>query len=208
MEIKFKDKFSFKIPSLPPIDDKNRNWILGGAMLAIFLFDYFVIMQPFQLAPLLKMNPKIDIAKKNHKKALFDIKNVDQYKKDLEGAKEKMGEVGTRILSKEEIPKILDNISRLAMESNILINQIMPLKDSQKKVLQNDEGEYYSISILISVRGGYHELGHFINRVETDEIFMTINDFDVVANSNDSMRHSVKLTINAFILKKTEKEKS
>ncbi len=203
--INIPQKIGFEIPQ---IDQKYNNLLLGGFLLILFLCDYFLIMQPFQISPLIKMNSSIKSGINDFKQAKFDIANIEQYKEDLIKVRQQLKEQGSTILSQEEIPTILDNISKLARKTDVQINQIMPMKESKKMVLQNDDGRYYSMDILIMGRGGYHELGRFFGEIETDPIFMSIGDFDIASKSDDNKRHVIQITIKAFIIEKKESNKT
>lgn len=183
---------------LDNLNEKNRYYVLGGILILVFLLDYFVIMMP-QVKTLVVLNPKITTLSKDLKQARADIKGVNQYQAQVAQLREKMKMVGSNILAREEIPTILENISVLANVSKIKINQIMPMKESQKLVLSNDEGSYYSLPILINARGSYHNIGRFLNRIEMNGIVMSVLDFDITATNDDPYRHSLNLTVKTFV---------
>lgn len=187
------------------LNEKNRYYVLGAVLIGIFLLDYFVIMMP-QLKTLSVVNPKISALSKELKQTRSDIKNSKQYQTQVAQLREKMKMTGTKILAKEEIPTILESISVIASATKVRINQIMPMKESQKLVLTNDEGRYYSLPILVNARGSYHNIGRFLNHIETNGIFMSIIDFDIVATNDDPYRHSLNLTVKTFIRERPERE--
>ncbi len=204
--------FSLKIPEditkkFSQIDEKNRKWIVGGVLLLIFLGDYFLIMKPFQVNNLLSINPKITVLRKDLKQARIDIKRIAQYRRQVRELRQRMKKIGNRILQTEEIPVILEEISLLARKNDVRINQIMPMKDSMEEVLDNKEGTYYSLPILISAKAGYHNLGRFINQLEQDKIFMSITGLDIAGNVDNPRLHTICITIKAFIMDKKEKGK-
>ncbi len=185
------------------MNEKNRYYVLAAILIGIFVIDYLFIMMP-QVRTLLALNPKISALSKDLKQARDDIKKVDQYQAELRGFKEKMKTIGKKILNREEIPTILDNISLIANASKVRINQIMPIRESQNLVLTTDEGKYFSFPILVVAKGGYHDLGRFLNKIENNRIFMSIMDFDITGNSDDTTHHSARITIKAFIREKSE----
>ena len=189
------------LAKLPPMDEKNRYYYLGGMLLLVFLLDYFLIMQP-QLRTLMTLNPKISLLQRDYGKAQDDINKFKEYQVTLEKLRSQKNVLGNTVLLKEEISTILENISLLANSSGIKINQIVPLKDSEKVIMENEDGQYYSFPVLVDARGGYHNLGQFFNRLETDAIFMNISSFDMAANSADLVNHSARITVNAFYLDK------
>jgi len=188
---------------LTALDEKNRYYVLGGILLFIFLLDYFLIMQP-QLKTMMALNPKITILAKDFKRVKGDIPRYNQYQEEVLKLREKKMVSGTKILLKEEISMILENISRIANRVGVRINQIMPIKDSQQLALTNEDGNYYTLPILVDAKGGYHDIGRFFNQVENDPIFMSITDFDITANTSDPTHHSTRITIKAYVLGKGE----
>lgn len=188
------------------LEEKKRYYVLAGILLIIFLLDYFLIMQP-QLKTLMTLNPKITILAKDFKKAKEDIPRFHQYQQEVVKLREKKIAIGTKILAKEEIALVLENISRIANRQGVRINQIMPLKDSQQLVLTNEDGRYDTLPILIDAKGGYHDFGRFFNQIEQDPIFMSITDFDMTANTSDPAHHTVRMTITAYVLEKDQEQK-
>ena len=186
---------------LPKITEKNRNYVLGGVLFGIFLLDYFLIMSP-QLRTIMALNPKIAILKKSVKTTNENIAKIDQHRSELAKLKDEMTVLGNTILLREEIPNILKRISLIANETNVNLSQIVPLKNSEKLVLSNDVGKYYSLPMLVTASGGYHDLGRFFNRIERDEIFMSVIDFNIAATDKNLQRHSIKATIKAFGIEK------
>ncbi len=193
------------LAKLPPLDEKNRYYYLGGVLLLVFILDYLLIMQP-QLKTLMTLNPKISVMAKDYAKAKEDIQKFQEYKTQLEKMRFEKDIVHNTIPLKEEIPTILENISTLANSCGVKINQIVPLKDSEKVVMENEDGQYFSALVLVDARGGYHNLGQFFNHIETDPVFMSIAGFDFSANSEDSVNHSGRVTINAFYLERSSGE--
>ena len=185
------------------VNEKNRYYIIAGVLAVILAVDYFAVMMP-QIRTMIALTPKIQTLSKDLKQAKNDIAHKAQYESDVVRLRAKMMAVDSSILSREEIPKILDNIAFLASKTKVKITQVMPIKESQELVLSTDDGKYYSIPILLNARGGYHDLGRFINRIEQDRIFMTITDVDIVAASDDPVRHSTTMKIKAFILERAE----
>lgn len=186
---------------LSTLSEKNRYAVLGGIMLAIFIFWYFLLMQP-QLKNLMKLSPQIVELARNLTEAQRNIQAIGEHRERLAQLRAQAKASGGKILLKEEIPAILEDISRIANESKVRINQIIPIKESQQLVLSKDDGKYYSLPVLVTARASYHNIGRFFSRIEGADIFMSITDFDIVANSDDPSLHSLKVTIKAFVREK------
>ena len=188
---------------LPKIDEKNRYYILGGILVFIFLMDYFLVLQP-QLSTLRSINPKITLLEGDLNNARDNVKKTNQYEADLVKLREQLKAIERQVISKEEVPMVLEKISRMANKFSVKIDQIMPLKGSEEIALKNKENRYLYLPILVQARSGYHNFGRFLNALETDAIFLNVTDFSFTADGNDPERHVAKLTIKIIIFEKTE----
>ena len=186
--------------------EKNRYLVVGIILLFIFLLDYFLIMKP-QLGLLNSVNPKLTILEQDIKELRENIPKINLYQKEINQLKEQFQKTGYRIPYKEEMSLILEGISRLANQNKIKIAQMMPVKGAQELLLKNNEGKYYSFSIFVDVEGSYHDIGRFVNKIEKDDIFKSISALSITANPKDAVHHSVKMTIKAIILEKTEPQR-
>lgn len=196
------DKISQVIPKL---NEKNRYYILGGLLFVIFLVDYFLVMAP-QLGTLRVLNPKITLLASDIKTAEENNRMLSQYRVDQERLLEKINAANKRIISKEEVPLIMEKISRMANKAGVKIDQIMPLKGSEEMVMKNNEGKYYSLPILIDARSGFHGFGRFINDLEKYEGFLSVANFMFAADANDTTHHVAKLTVKVIIFERVEEE--
>ena len=118
------------------IDEKNRHYFLIGALLFIFLLDYFILMRP-QLVTLTKINPEIKLLSQDIEKAREDIGKLDFYQTEVKRLESQLAQTSQKIKSKEEVSIILEQISRLANQNNIRIDQIMPFIEEQKVLFEN-----------------------------------------------------------------------
>ena len=200
-KIKIPEKFSSFLSER--VTDQNRYYIFAGVAVLTFFVGLLLIMMPIRTLRVL--DPKIETLSRDLKQARENIKEIDEYRQQVEQLKNKFDDVlGTRILSKEEIPSILENISVLAGQCKIKVNQIMPLKESQHLVLTTDEAKYYALPILVNGRGSYHNIGRFINKIEGNKVFMAITDFDMAGNNDDWSHHSMNITIKTLVREKLE----
>lgn len=179
------------------IDEKNRYYLLIGALVLIFLLDYFVIMRP-QLVALTKIKPEIKILLQDIQTVRDDTQKMGFYQgevKRLQGALEKTSQ---KVLSKEEVSAILERISRLAGETGMKIDQITPFNEDQEVLLQDNRRTYYALPILLEARSGYHNFGKFLNHLEQDDLFLSVSTFSI-STGDDMHDHSLKVNLQAII---------
>ncbi|MDP8265477.1 MAG: type 4a pilus biogenesis protein PilO [Candidatus Aceula meridiana] len=183
---------------LPPLTQKTSYYVLGGAVAFALLFDYLFVMS-FQIRALRSLNPKIATLGKDLKDIKYHFERVSIYEAEAARLRERFSKVKTSILTREEIPMILENISRIASGLGVQIDQIMPLKESEEQMLESDEAIYFAVPIFIKAEGGYHAFGKFFNRIEEDQTFMNIQDFDIVKSSTHPRKQMSKFVIIIFV---------
>lgn len=190
--------------SVPQINEKNQNYILGGILLFIFLIDYFLIMNP-QLKTLRTLNPKIRLLAEDLKTAKDDITRMEQYQSSVATFRAQVELLNSSLISKEGIPLVLENISRTANKFGVKIDQLKPLKEEQGLVLENKEGKFSALPILVNAQGSYHNMGRFINQIEENNAFLSIVDLKFTAGpEQQKSKHLARFTIRAIIFDRTE----
>ncbi len=187
-------------------DEKKRNIAIGVAAFLILAIDFLLIMRP-QISRLMFLNQEVSKRKTDFKAANDDIAKVAQYRSDVHQWAEKISSMNEKIKSREEVPLILERISLMANQQGVKINQIMPNQDGQKAILKNSEVQYYLLPIFVEAYAGYHDLGRFLNQLESDEMYLRLDNFTLSANGGDIYHHQMQMTIQAIIFDKTKVEK-
>ncbi len=181
--------------------EKNKNLIIVSALVVIFIFDVIILMKP-QIAILSKLSSKSAALNRD----LRDAKKAVASQKDTENKlallKVKVKEWGSAVTPEEELPSVLEGISRIANQTSTKITQIKPIKEEKAPILKSASGTYYKIPILIEAQCGYHSLGKFLNELENGQVIMKIIALEIVANPADIMHHLVKLTVQTFVIGK------
>ncbi|MCA9401760.1 MAG: type 4a pilus biogenesis protein PilO [Candidatus Omnitrophica bacterium] len=184
-------------PYLDKIDNRNKTYILIGVLVSIVIFDFTLLLWP-QISTLSKIGPEITKLETDLEQTRNDILRMNQYQKQVEEYREKLKIVEKKILSKEEIPIILEKISRLAIENGVVIEQIVPGTDSAELILESGGKNYFSLPIRIQADSGYHQFGRFLNQIEREEINMKVGDF-TIASRMDMKEHAVEMVLIAVV---------
>ncbi|MCA9393380.1 MAG: type 4a pilus biogenesis protein PilO [Candidatus Omnitrophica bacterium] len=179
------------------MDAKVFYLILGVGLLAVFLLDYFLLMAP-QLKTLSKINPEIKILGEDIGKARNNIQRLAQYQSQVTKLTADIALENKKVELRDEVPLILEHISRVAGEYKVKINQIMPNVIDSEIVLENDERIYYDLPIDIEARAGYHDLGRFVNAIEQGSIFLKVGEL-TIAGIEGRKDLSIKVTFDALV---------
>jgi Tfp pilus assembly protein PilO len=125
-------------------------------------------------------------------------------KPDLERQKQdfmqSIAQARARIYEPGEVSLLLGAVSKLAQESGVAI------VSSQPKVYEDKLPEPYAQQVEAKafsfiVEGGYHELGQFINRIESSVKMLKIDWFELKPQEENS-KHLADLRITALAVKK------
>jgi len=182
---------------LDVVGGKGRYYIFGALLLLVFFFDYVFLMRP-QFTALSKINPEIKTVSDQINNAKEDMTKLDSYRKDLQNMSSKFAEAKVSVRSRDEVPMILEHIANVASETGVRIDQIMPDTLDQELLTENNQIKYFDLPIFLEARCGYHSLGRFLNRLDTEDISLRVGAFSV-SSTNDLQHHLVKLTLKATV---------
>lgn len=198
MNIKIPDKLKEQVAAiLGKIDPKNYFYIFVGILLFLFLIDYFILMRP-QIAALSKISGENKKLSDDIKQLKEDEKNLSGYRNQIEQLTNKVEEADLRFRSKNELDYVIQEISRLANLNKVKIDEIMSENENIKEVMKNIKRSYYSLPIDIEGKSDYHNLGRFLNQLETDNVFLNIRAFSL-SKTEDAHSHKIKLTIKTIV---------
>ena len=199
---KFSDQTDKVVAKLQDMDQKNWYYVFAAIIVLILIADYFLLMKP-QLGTLSKMNPEIKILSDNLKRTKTDITRITQYKTQVQDLKHQVDQLRLRVRTKQEVPFIIEKISRMAHKNDFKIDQIMP-NTLQENVLLEEHAErtYFDLPILIEARSTYHDFGRFINALESDDTFFKVDEFTVAAMAGSRL-NAVKMTLKTIVYEET-----
>lgn len=180
------------------LDIKARYAIFATALLVVFAVDYALIMN-FQLQFIGRSNEEIKTLSGDTARVQADKQRIDQMRKGLESSRTQLQAMNVKIRSMQEVPLILDDISRLANEVGIKIDQLIPRKEDQEKLISSPEGDFYALPIVISARGGYHPWGRFLSRLEAANLYFSLSELRIDADEKDKNNHLITATLKVIL---------
>jgi len=183
------------------LNEKNPYYVIGGCLLVLFLIDFFLVMQ-FQFKTLGNLNEKITAQHTNISKTQQDIQRFAAYQNELKRLQTKYERIESQVRFKDQLPLILENISRIANENGLHTDQMMPNTALTEPLSKNNDGEYFTIPIQVEGTSEYHDFGRFLNQLENEEIFMRVPEFVIRAARDDQSRHEIELTLEAIVFEK------
>jgi type IV pilus assembly protein PilO len=123
--------------------------------------------------------------------------NLDIYRQQKVEMEETFGTLLRQLPSDTEVPGLLEDITRAALENELKIESItlQPERPSQF---------YVELPIDISVEGNYHRLGQFVSAVANLSRIVTLHDFTIAPQQR---AEGLKMTIQAKTYRYLEEER-
>jgi len=120
-------------------------------------------------------------AKLNENEAI--ARNLPRFKQEVEKLNGRLSKVVQELPNSREIPNLLETINNLGAVNGLEVIYVRPQEDV-------DQGFYAEVPIMIKVRGGYHEMGLFLDAVSQLPRIINISDI-MMGNAREDERSGV-----------------
>jgi len=176
--------------------DKNKLLLIVIVWVATLYIDFNYLLK-FQISALKKTGSKISQLKKeidSFDKELADLKNMQAL------AKAKPSQKLRRLISEEQIPLLLQKISDVAKNNNVVIMQIKPTREQQNNAAAKPSQPQNLAPIFINLDliSDYHSLGNFINGIENLEEFIAVGSFRIAREEKDYFKEKITLILKTY----------
>ncbi len=118
-------------------------------------------------------------------------RNLPRFKAELEKLTSRLGEIVRELPNSREIPNLLETISGLGAVNGLEVVFIKPNNDVNK-------GFYAEVPIQVKVRGGYHELGMYLDAISRLDRIINISDLTMGSPTEDAASGKVTLEVGAL----------
>jgi type IV pilus assembly protein PilO len=179
-------------------DPKVQNVVLMIllGLIALVLFVTFIFIP--QVTNDVRMIGKTFKVRSDLKSARSLIADKENLKKKFDEYDSKIEVYEKKLPAQQEIPDLLESLSKMARNADISIVGITPVPS---KLQKDRKGQVYKeIPILITAKSGYHELGRFLSNMENTDRFMKVVDIKIRANAAAPKRHDVELMVYTYVL--------
>lgn len=109
----------------------------------------------------------------------FQAANLEAYREQMKAAEVSFGELLKQLPSDTEVPGLLEDITRLGLQSGLEFEEIKLLPEVTQPF-------YIELPIQIQVVGSYHSLASFVSGVSSQPRIVTLHDFELVPAEPDS----------------------
>ena len=183
------------------LKEKQKIYILLGIFAVAGAILYYSFLLKPQFSNFITMNREYRVVRDRVKNEEVLIVNEAGIIRQHDSFKKQAGYLEKRLPGQIQISSLLEDFSKVAESSGVKILRVKPLEEpvpvSKQKAANSS---YTEFPILIEARAGYHQLGVFVNKLETMDRFIKIINIDVAGNDRDPRRHDIKMRIITYVL--------
>jgi len=150
------------------VSDRNKLLGIGLFMVLVIGLFFFVFYQPNQ-EEIDSLAQQTSAASEELRKVRKAAQDLPKHKKELEEVRLQFDTTSTLLPKSQEIPNLLRDISDLGRNSGLDFISFTPGQEAPKDF-------YAEIPIDIKIRGSYHNLGLFLDKVSKLERIVTVNN--------------------------------
>lgn len=181
------------------ISEEQRKFLIIASAAVIFLVvDIFFILKPM-FAKTWELNQRIGSINKDVDELKRKISTLDSAKGKLGALKSEYENYEKRFPKADEIPSLFETLSTIAVKSKVGIVAVRPMV-AEKGPAAKVSSLYQEIPIEIRAKGGYHQLGDFINKMEMLNRFMEVKDIEITREDAAAKRENLRLLVSTYIL--------
>ncbi|MDD5439561.1 MAG: type 4a pilus biogenesis protein PilO [Candidatus Omnitrophica bacterium] len=184
------------------INSKSKKDI-ARAIIALFvvvgiLYGYFFI-EP-AMSKLLKRLKEVQGVRVDLSQLEDALKRQDLLQTRMDDMNRKVSLYEKKLPRENEIPLLLEELSRMAKDTNVKIVGINPIRKMAAVQPDKTPKPYKAIPIGITAVCGYHELATFINRLEGADRFINIGNISVKTTAGGKQPPTVDIIVYTYIL--------
>ena len=106
-----------------------------------------------------------------------------------------------KLITEDEIPLLLEEISDISNTNGVKIVQMRPAKDPRAKEELVLGVRVFPVTVALDLLCGYHTFGSFMAAVENSTRFMAVQELKITNDPADYMNHRVSLVFKTYVRK-------
>ena len=178
---------------------KNEHIILFVIVALGILLGYYYLLTP-QIARISLLRKNITQKKAEIQKAKDTIAKKSHLEQEFQTVQKLIKKYRERMPGEDKIPDFLSSLTDIANEYKIKLMSINPgkLKISDKTHV------YTEYPMALSIKGGYHQIARFVNKLENLERFVKINQICVAFDKKDELKPDANIYLSIFIFQEAK----
>ena len=190
--------------------DNKKIFMIMLVSFVIICIDFTTLFK-LQLRSIKKRGPEIIKLKEEINVLTKDLARLEDTKNKQPQAKD--GRQNKKIISEDEIPLLLQEISGIANKNNVKISKISPSsapsskaasppKESKaKEGAASGQQKFTPRLITLDLSCDYHHLGQFINDLENSKILIAVEGIKIINVAGNYLQQRINLVLKAYVNK-------
>lgn len=150
------------------LENKNKIILLIGSLILPAVLCFFFLFKP-QMEKIDNLEKQVNVAKEELNKARKAALDLPKYQKEFDNTQKIFDDMAMLLPKSQEIPNLLRNISDLGKTAGLDFLTFTPGQETPKDF-------YAEIPIEITIKGPYHNMGSFLDKVSKLERIVTVNN--------------------------------
>lgn len=180
------------------LDPNNiGSWPLAARIIVLILLSITLLFAGYyldtsnQLEVLEKAQAKEKELKKTFETKQAKAKNLDAYKDQMKEMQRSFGALLKQLPGKTEVPGLLDDITRVGLQSGLVFELFKPEAESPKEF-------YAELPIAIRVKGSYHQFGNFVSGTAALPRIVTLHNFNISSPKKGETAMTMEATAKTY----------
>ncbi len=182
---------------------ENKTYHIIGGIIAVYIVGavifYFVAIAP-----------KIDTAKElkvqiaERRIFLSKAGSVKKQKEKIEQAKARIKKIEDdisyyekKLPTEKDIPDLLQYFSNIAIETDV---KLLEIEKKQEIRQEQEQTLYVTVPLKLILKGGYHNIGFFVSKLENADRFMKIERLKIKEDKKNPFEHRGEMVVYTYML--------
>lgn len=179
------------------LNSRTKMTGLGILLALIFVLDFFLLIKP-QFHHYVTFGKKTKEFRHNIDSTVSNIERARSLRFEVESLKKTVFALEQQLTPKDSVSAVLERISLIASQNFVDIDLIVPDISSQNVLFEKNEKKYMALPIALKVKSTYHDFGRFVGALESDALFIRMENFSIVGAASGVSEISLDLKALTF----------
>ena len=174
-----------------------------GAVIGFFIWLQFFFLP--QYAHLRERGVKLKTVIDDTKVLKVKVAKLDIMQAELD---KMAGQYDVRMLSmepEEQLPELFQEITQAARVAGVRLANVKP--EVEVNDLTPNSSGFLEVPIRVEAAGGYHNLGRFIDALESSKALLRMHQIKIEPNSDDLFHHRANIVLWAYLFPGADRSK-
>ncbi len=182
------------VKGLTPAQQKQLLALLLGAIALVVWFALFFVPQKQSLS---EVRGKLDTLQAKLTQLKDQLERFPGQQTKLETLIAQVELPAVVPSAEEQLPELLEEMAQLARAAQVSLAAVKPKLELD--VLAAGESGYLELPLEVKTTGGYHQIGLFLDALESSESLVRVEGMEIHNSSEDVWRHEATFLLRAYL---------